>query len=170
MPSTSTHPPVTVPDKDLFSFLFERDHKPTNQIDTPSITWGTLWACGVITPANPAYTAEELTFQLKDSGAKALVTLAELLPTAIKAADAAGISRDRIILLGDQKSPGFKHWRDIFDPSTSVKWRRTKITPDKDIAFLVYSSGTTGLPKGVMLSHRNIVANVVSCLDTARRL
>lgn len=99
---------------------------------------------------------------MKDSGAKALVTLAELLPTAIKAADAAGIPRDRIILLGDQKSPGFKHWRDIFDLSTSVKWRRTKITPDKDLAFLVYSSGTTGLPKGVMLSHRNIIANVVS--------
>lgn len=91
-----------------------------------------------------------------------MVTLVELLPTAIKAADAAGIPRDRIILLGDQRSPGFKHWRDIFDPSTIAKWRRTKIAPEKDIAFLVYSSGTTGLPKGVMLSHRNVVANVVS--------
>lgn len=105
---------------------------------------------------------EEFTFQLKDSGAKAIATPAEFLPTVTKAADAVGIPRDRIILLGDEKSPDFKHWKDIFDPSTSVKWRRTKINPEKDIAFLVYSSGTTGLPKGVMLSHRNVIANVVS--------
>lgn len=90
------------------------------------------------------------------------MTLVELLPTAIKAADAAGIPRDRIILLGDQRSPDFKHWKDISHPSEALKSRRSEINPEKDVAFLVYSSGTTGLPKGVMLSHRNVVANVVS--------
>lgn len=138
----------------------------TNQIDYAPVTWGAIWASGTVTPANPAYGVEELTFQLKDSGAKAIVTLAELLPTATKAAEAAGIPKDRIILMGDKKSPDYKHWKDISDPSISVKWRRTKIQPEKDIAFLVYSSGTTGLPKGVMLTHRNIIANIVGLVKT----
>jgi 4-coumarate--CoA ligase len=121
-----------------------------------------MWASGIITPANPTYTVEELAFQLKDSGAKAIATLLDFLPIATKAAAEAGIPKDRIILIGDKKSSEFKHWKDLIDPSTSVKWRRTKINPSKDVAFLVYSSGTTGLPKGVMLSHRNLICNVVS--------
>lgn len=105
---------------------------------------GVHWASGVVTPANPTYTAEELAYQLRDSGAKALATLAPLLPIAVQAADAAGISRDRIILLGDVRSPEFRHWREILDPSTTVKWRRGgRVKADKDLAYLVYSSGTT---------------------------
>lgn len=106
---------------------------------------------------------EELSFQLKDSRAKALVTLVDLLPIAAQAAADAGIPKDRIIVLGDKKTKEYRHWKDIIDPSTSVKWRRVKaLDPEKELAFLVYSSGTTGLPKGVMLSHKNIIANLVS--------
>jgi 4-coumarate--CoA ligase len=134
-----------------------------NCIDTPIITWGTHWAGGIISPANPAYTVDELAFQLKDSGAKAIATQKAHLEIACAAAKKVGIPKDRIILIGDERDPTSR-----FKPFTSVKnlmgasrYRRTKATnPEKDLAFLVYSSGTTGHPKGVMLSHTNIVANL----------
>ena len=132
-----------------------------NCIDTPSITWGAQWAGGIVTTANPAYTVDELVFQLKDAGAKALVTQKHLLDVAIEAANKVGIPKDRIILLGDEKdeTSRFKHFTFIKNLAGTNRYRRTKMKPD-DLAFLVYSSGTTGHPKGVMLTHSNIVANI----------
>lgn len=134
-----------------------------NCIDTPAVTWGTHWAGGIISPANPGYTAAELAFQLKDAGAKAIVTQKALLSTACEAAKQVGIPEDRIILLGDEKDEGgrFKHFLNVRNISGATRYRRTKADPKKDLAFLVYSSGTTGHPKGVMLSHENIVSNVL---------
>lgn len=134
-----------------------------NCIDTPAVTWGVHWAGGILSPANPGYTVEELAFQLKDSGAKALVTQKEFLKSACEAAKIAGIPQDRIILMGDARdeTQRFKHFTSIANLSRSSRYRRTKVDPKKDLAFLVYSSGTTGHPKGVMLSHENIVANVL---------
>ena len=134
-----------------------------NCIDTPAVTWGTHFAGGIVSPANPAYTAEELAFQLKDSGAKALVTQVPHLKIALEAVKKAGIPEDRICLMGEERDPHarFKHFTSVRNISGTARYRRAKIDPDKDLAFLVYSSGTTGHPKGVMLSHRNIVANTL---------
>lgn len=133
-----------------------------NCIDTPAITWGTHWAGGILSPANPGYTAEELAFQLKDCGAKALVTQKPFLKTAIEACKRVGIDEDRIILMGDgrDETTRFKHFTSIRNLAGTSRYRKAKIDPQKDLAFLVYSSGTTGHPKGVMLSHSNIVSNV----------
>lgn len=134
-----------------------------NCIDTPAITWGTHWAGGVVSPANPGYTVEELVFQLKDSGAKALCTQAEFLPVALEACKRVGIDEDRVIIMGDGKSPSrkIKHFTAIRNMAGTSRYRKAKINPKTDLAFLVYSSGTTGYPKGVMLSHSNLVANVM---------
>lgn len=134
-----------------------------NCIDTPAITWGCHWAGGIISPANPTYSAEELAFQLKNADAKAVVTQLPLLPVVQKAAAAAGVPEDRIIVMGDSRDPqgGVKHFTSIRNISGTARFRRTRLNPEEDLAFLVYSSGTTGLPKGVMLTHRNIVANVL---------
>lgn len=134
-----------------------------NSIDTPAVMYGCHWAGGVVSPANPAYTVEELAFQLKNSGAKALITQAAQLPVATKAAQQAGIPDDHIILIGDERDPSgkFKHFTSVRNISGATRFRKTKINPEKDLSFLVYSSGTTGVPKGVMLSHRNIVANTL---------
>lgn len=134
-----------------------------NSIDTPAVIWGTHWAGGIISPANPGYTTDELAFQLKDSGAKALCTQKPFLKTALEAAKQAGIPENRIILIGDEKdeSGQFKHFSSIRNIAGTNRYRRTKAKPKDDLAFLVYSSGTTGHPKGVMLSHENIVANIL---------
>lgn len=133
-----------------------------NSIDTPVVMWGTLWAGGIISPANPGYTVDELAFQLKNSNAKGLVTQASVLSVAREAAKKVGLSEDRIILIGDQRDPDVrtKHFSSVRNISGATRYRKQKVTPAKDVAFLVYSSGTTGVPKGVMLSHRNIVANI----------
>lgn len=116
-----------------------------------------------MSPANPGYTAEELAFQLKDSGAKALVTQKPFLRVAVKAAMQTGIPEDRIILMGDEKdeSMRFKHFLSIRNLAGTSRYRRTKAHPKNDLAFLVYSSGTTGHPKGVMLCHENIISNIL---------
>ncbi|RFU31232.1 hypothetical protein B7463_g5118, partial [Scytalidium lignicola] len=134
-----------------------------NCIDTPSILWGTHWAGGIISPANPAYTTDELAFQLKDSGAKGLVTQKAFLKVACEACKKVGIPENRIILIGDERdeTARFKHFTAIRNLSGTSRYRKTKLDPKKDLAFLVYSSGTTGHPKGVMLSHENIVANTL---------
>ena len=136
----------------------------SNQLDTAPLVLGTLWAQGIVTPANPTYTADELAFQLMDSGAIALATLADFLPVAEQAAAKAGIPKDRIILIGDKRVDGYQHWTQVHDSSTAFKRRKGKVDVKKDLAFLVYSSGTTGHPKGVMLSHCNVASNILMLL------
>lgn len=84
----------------------------------------------------------ELAHQLKDSSAKALVTQKAFLKQAREAARLAGLSEERILLLGDERelTGKFKHFTDIRTRKSVMK---TEVKPASDLAYMVYSSGTT---------------------------
>ena len=134
-----------------------------NCIDTPAVQLGAQWAGAIIAPANPNYTVGELEYQLRDSGAKALITQVAQLPVAREAAAKAGIPEDRIILIGTHRDPEqrFKHFTSVRNTSGATRYRKTKIDPKKDLAYLIYTSGTTGKSKGVMISHYNAVSTTI---------
>lgn len=135
-----------------------------NDVDYGVAVYGALWAGATIAPANPGYGVKDLAFMIKDAGAKAIITQKSLLKVAIEAAQQAKLDKDCIILMGADEegvrdASHFKYLAMQYDQKDAR--RPYKLEPDKDLAFLAYSSGTTGLPKGVMLSHRNIIADVL---------
>ncbi len=118
---------------------------------------GIVRAGGVVTPINAVYTADEIDFQLRDSGAKLLLTVSPLLVNAGPGAEKAGFATTQVIVLDG--ADGYASLKDLL--STGSPAPDVTIDPAKDLATLPYSSGTTCKPKGVMLTHRNLVANVV---------
>lgn len=113
-----------------------------NCVETPIVNLGLHWAAGIASPANPAYTVEELARQMVDSGARALITQVEFLDSALQAVEKAGLPRDSIILMGKERDTKgeFRHWRDITAKDAWFKPQKPRVDPSKDTAYLVYSS------------------------------
>jgi acyl-CoA synthetase (AMP-forming)/AMP-acid ligase II len=112
-------------------------------------------AGGIVTTMNPIYTAAELGHQLDDSGAAYLITVPEVLDKAREASAGRDI-RDTFVFGEARGATPFVALTESREAPPEVS-----IDPRKDVVVLPYSSGTTGLPKGVMLTHHNVVANIL---------
>ena len=156
----------------------------------PIVFFGIIKAGAVAVTCNPSYTTEELNFQLKDSEAVMVFCLdhEKFTPSTYEAIQGTNVKSVVVCSIKDflpklkgilggllgkvPKSPIYKDdistiYKDII---TSYEPEKPKvdINPDEDLAMLIYTGGTTGVPKGVMLSHRNLYSNVLQINEYVR--
>jgi acyl-CoA synthetase (AMP-forming)/AMP-acid ligase II len=117
---------------------------------------GVAYAGGVVTTINPTYTEREVHHQLLDAGARLMVTVAPFLDMARAAAEGTGV--EEVLVIGEAEGA-----RSLGDLMGEPLAEQVPVGPDATVV-LPYSSGTTGVNKGVMLTHRNLVANVAQTL------
>ncbi|MYE09789.1 MAG: 4-coumarate--CoA ligase family protein [Acidimicrobiaceae bacterium] len=113
---------------------------------------GIALAGGTVTTINPTYGPDEVRHQLTDAGASWLVTIPMFLETARNASAGTGV--EQIVVMGEAE--GTIPLASLFGPPID----QVPVDYAEHVVVLPYSSGTTGLPKGVMLTHRNLVANI----------
>ncbi|KIX09206.1 uncharacterized protein Z518_00285 [Rhinocladiella mackenziei CBS 650.93] len=139
-----------------------------NSLYFPILFWGVVAAGCVFTGCSPSASVTELSYQLKDSDARLIITGPAGATTALQAAGQAGIPTDRVFELAEPQDEstqsGLPSWTQIWaseDASASWTWRTFSSAREAQeaTAVLNYSSGTTGVPKGVEISHYNIISN-----------
>ena len=109
---------------------------------------------GIVTPINPLYTAHEIGLQLKDAGARLLIAGPAFVDKAQQAAVDSKVEELFVFGNSERATP----FASLLEGSGELP--KVEIDPRNDLVVLPYSSGTTGLPKGVMLTHYNLVANL----------
>ncbi|CAG0906056.1 unnamed protein product, partial [Cyprideis torosa] len=137
------------------------------------VFFGANMAGVIVSPLNPSYTAEEIAALLDVGKASYVVTEGQILNKVVKALELSKTSIKVVIpahtlpeQLREHADQGltFLDFGDLVCNGRS-KWKQPKMDPQRDLSILPFSSGTTGLPKGVMLSHYNLVANLVQTTE-----
>ncbi|MFF5183820.1 4-coumarate--CoA ligase family protein [Streptomyces sp. NPDC000345] len=135
-------------------------HSP-NTVAFPLAFYAATRAGASVTTVHPLATAEEFAKQLADAKARWIVTVSPFLQTALRAAELAGGVQEIFVC---DSAPGHRSLIDML--ASAAPEPQVHIDPAQDVAALPYSSGTTGVPKGVMLTHRQIATNLAQ-LDPA---
>ncbi|MFX1541273.1 MAG: long-chain fatty acid--CoA ligase [Promethearchaeota archaeon] len=137
--------------------------------------FGVLKAGVIIVPCNPQFKERELKFQLNDSGAETIITSEGLYPIVKKIREETGLARVIVTSLKESTPPLLTNMRcfeesekyhntiDFVNLITKYEANPPKfdINPKEDVAILCYSGGTTGIPKGCMLTHYNLIVNQI---------
>ncbi|CAD6239526.1 GSCOCG00008732001-RA-CDS [Cotesia congregata] len=135
-----------------------------NLPESPISFLGILEAGLVCTTVNPLYTVDEISRQLQSSGAKAIITSTEIASNVMIAAKASLPPNSPFIVVEDTDRvlpTGSIPFKDLTTKGKTLPQVQLKSQNPHDLAVLPYSSGTTGLPKGVMLSHHNLISNII---------
>ncbi|CAG8839496.1 17806_t:CDS:2, partial [Racocetra persica] len=129
-------------------------------IDYATVVFGCFAAGGKVSPANCLYTAEELTYQLLDSGSTVVIAHPDTISVAIEASINAKIPESNIFVLGDHEVNGIQPYTRLLSIREAEPVCFTPEEIKTTTAFLCYSSGTTGRSKGVETTHYNFIANL----------
>jgi long-chain acyl-CoA synthetase len=132
-------------------------------------TFAILRLGATVVNINPLYTPREILVVAKDAGVRALLTLDVLAPAVLAVLDQTQIEHLFITSLGEYSAAatetamikGTSRFVDLLAEVSAPELPRVEINPDEDVAVLQYTGGTTGVPKGAMLTHYNIFANVI---------
>ncbi|KAI4737148.1 4-coumarate-CoA ligase, partial [Aureobasidium sp. EXF-12298] len=141
-----------------------------NHIFVPVAYIGIVGNTRAFSAINPVSTVNEVVHQLKDSQAKALLVHPNMVKNAILAAEEAGLPKYRIFQFNDEyceEFDGIRDWTKMLgspQEAMSLQWKKLDTESTTTLATVNYSSGTTGLPKGVRISHFNLIANVVQII------
>lgn len=137
-----------------------------NHIYVPMVYLGAAGSKRAFTGANPIYTVSEVSYQMKILDAAMVLIHPSLLETGLKAAKEAGIPKSHIFIFSDERcepTQGIRDWREMLGTEAEgQRWQWDLLegkAAETTIACINFSSGTTGLPKGVCISHANLIAN-----------
>ncbi|KAF8073408.1 phenylacetyl-CoA ligase [Lyophyllum atratum] len=153
-------------DEDEVVLIFSRNH-----VDYPVAIWAVHQLGGVISGANPDFSSNELLYQLEQTKAKLMIVHPGSLETALSAAREANFPSERIILFNTTGASSLGHHlsietliqkgHNVPSDQTFVERRLNPGEAKTKLAFLSFSSGTTGKPKAVAIAHYALIANVI---------